>query len=238
MDVALVHAANADTSPNGSSRTFWDFIHGSHATLMHRSFGCELEDVGIWRRLLIEDPSSARYTLYFALAFEGELVVGLAALEVYKQSRTLWLAYIAVDEAFRGKGIAKQLIRFAHDELAQLGADFDQFVLCAKRCHEGVDTIPPHVRHRLYSSLGFVPSNFDFFDCGRLRGEHPSRLCVYRPDAAANSSEHPSKRLYEFIQDLYLGILSEEGSTVTTEMEPYEFLRRCEVVPLGHVYWS
>ncbi len=177
---------------------------------MREAFPEALEEFSIWRRLLVEDPDSARYYLSFGVALLRQAaadctfgddvcsstvkLVGLAVVEQYKQSKTLWLGYIAVDPPQRGQGIAKNLVRLCNEQLMNGPIRQDlrpvQFILCAKRSgDDDHDVVPSVVRHKLYRNLGFVPLEFDFFDCGRLRETHPSALAVFCPSQIADFQE-------------------------------------------------
>ena len=240
--------------------TYLDLLEHAHAHLMAEAFPHGLEEFAIWRRLLDEDPTSARYHLSFGVALREQQeghgdgfcspivdLVGLAVVEHYKMSQTLWLGYIAVDPLWRGQGIAKRLVRFCHEQLMNGTIRQDerpiQFILCAKRSgNDEHDVVPSELRHKLYRSLGFVPLDFDFYDCGRLRESHPSALAVCRPpELDDGTGRYPGMRIVKFIEDLYSGILEEEGKVVTDELDPYiRLLERSAdgAFSIGHRFWA
>jgi hypothetical protein len=171
----------------------------------------------------------------------------MAILERYKESATLWLAYLAVAPQWRGRGIATALISFSRDEVVRRSVPPPMPFLLSAAKHNDHDVVNPAWRHQLYRKIGFVPLAINFYDCGRLREQHASALAVYDPIVAAQDTpcdaRYPASPIRRFIEDLYLGVLAEEGLQLTSEMEQYSSLApggryAAEGIPMGHHYWT
>jgi hypothetical protein len=238
-----------------------DRIEAAHRGFLARQFpGEELEDFGIWQRLLAVDEHSARY--YFSVVLivarrtdanigDAWTVGGAAVLELYKMSRAGWLSYIAFDDAFRGRRLTRPVVQHCHAHLcesaaARLGKPLSMMILSALcltssssvRGEMQPGTMDPAVRQLVWRAVGFRPIDFDFEYMGHYRGERAT-LAIFAPGAAGCGAQgqtgdgvgwFPAMTVARFLLDLGQGILDEEGRAGDLEAE----LGGYEQALLGH----
>lgn len=93
-----------------------------HAGLYARTFAHQSEPLAAWLAVLA--GTSRGYDACFELRVEGGAVVAAAICERYPISGCGLLTYLVVDEACRGRGLARELIAGARGELGELAYTF------------------------------------------------------------------------------------------------------------------
>lgn len=75
-------------------------------------------------------------------------IVGFLLIDVAKHPQEIYLAQLAIDPAYQGRGIASSLIRSLFNQFAEC----DRFVVITRQVNEEAKG--------LYNSLGFLPSSY------------------------------------------------------------------------------
>ncbi len=179
------------------------------------------------------------------------VVAGGAAVELYFESRCALLAFIGIDERFRGKGLFQEMMGRCTGVLSTMCSTmrlppFQAFFLeCMQAADEdeearlssGTDAV---ARQKMYQKVGFEPvEGVDLVHPGKLKG-HKYNLAVFVgnwpygaiPAAPAKDGEIgvtpastkliPLEVVLSFIRDLFRGILAAEDSDSEEEYLVYE----------------
>lgn len=93
------------------------------------------------------DFKSSKSSLWLS-AKAGGKVVGFLIIDIAMYPEEIYLAQLAIDPAYQGRGIASSMIRSLFDQFSECG----RFVVITRCANEEAK--------RFYNALGFVPSSY------------------------------------------------------------------------------
>lgn len=186
----------------------------------------------------------------------GERVVcGGVSVEIYKKSRWGFLGYLSVEPACRNMGIARNLVllgqqvadKMCRENLSAPMKHFAMLVAQGRDEHDDkkgsylCDAFDPLIRQQIWTKMGFLPLALDIVCPGRLKGHRHQLAVQHDLLRGAVETTFPSEEALEFLEDLFSGILAEEGNTTDKQGEiaalRKQLLEGPPDVPCGSTMW-
>jgi GNAT superfamily N-acetyltransferase len=211
----------------------------------------EQEEPDDWRPRLSEDakppsqqPEQHGFIAGTRLEHAERSLAGFAFVERYRESQCLLLSYIAVEEDWRGQGLARELFDRALGS-AQKAAQQDGGPIRAifaeihdpRRVPEGSDVIDPEARVRIMERLGAWRVPISYVQPALGEGSKRSDQLMLIAFPLDGKPTVDASAVAEFLREYYgaLGVedLAGDGDLTQMEKELTEFGRTVDLSPLA-----
>jgi hypothetical protein len=139
---------------------------------------------------------------FFILVLHQNNVIGGIAYEIYKKYACTMITYIAINDNYRGCGLAKKLLNEAIHDIQLLKINIILIEVAVPLSNNDIEAI---TRQKIWTKLNFMPSNIIYTHPGYLKWK-PYQIAIYNPKHKKNIKIN-KKFMFSFLTEYFLHIL-------------------------------